>query len=298
MSISSKEFNHYKPLLFSLGYRMLGSVTDAEDLVQETFLKCYQSEISPLNPKAYLCKVMTNLCLDLLKSSQRQREQYIGEWNPVPLATDSLEPSELLIEKESLSIAYLRMMEHLKPDERAVLLLREAFHFPYKEIAQMVNKEVPNCRKLYSRAKAKITTVEAENLSYKQNLDLIEQFISAFQSQQTTKLLQLLSDEVILYTDGGGVVKSALRPIKSPSHIIAFFNGVSKKTVVEYAVSISTLNTQPALIIYINGDIYSVIQFFIKHGEVTEIYMTSNPNKLNHLHSLLPFDKGIHKGDS
>ena len=145
MEITTADYQLFKPLLFSLGYRMLGSVAEAEDMVQETFLKAYQvSEENIKNKKAYLCKMMTNLCLDLLKSARYKREQYVGPWNPEPLFLEKIhdiDPSEMIIQKEGLSIAYLRMMEHLAADERAVLLLREALNFPYSEIANIIEKK-------------------------------------------------------------------------------------------------------------------------------------------------------------
>ncbi|MFA9456507.1 RNA polymerase sigma-70 factor [Halalkalibacter sp. AB-rgal2] len=292
MNISQEEFIKYKPLLFSLGYRMLGSVTDAEDLVQETFLRCYQIDTVQSNLKAYLCKVMTNLCIDLLKSSRYNREQYTGEWNPEPLLVSQDEPSFHAIQKEGLSIAYLRMMEHLSPYERAVLILREAFHLPYQDIAKMIHKQEANCRKLFSRAKTKISSVEAESLSYDQNRILIERFIKAFQTQNIAELLQLLSEDVTLYSDGGGIVKAAIRPIKTHSHVLAFFNGITRKAKKDFRVSIHNLNEQPTIVIYIDDTIYSVISFYIRDQCINEMYMTNNPNKLNHLQPVLTIPKG------
>lgn len=137
MQISNEDYEELKPLLFSLGYRLLGSVTEAEDLVQETFLKAYQLEEElVVNKKAYLCKIMTNNCLDVLKSSRKKREQYIGQWLPEPLLTSRNsfnQPADYVLQTEGLSIAYLLMMEHLTPTERAVFLLRQALEFSYEE---------------------------------------------------------------------------------------------------------------------------------------------------------------------
>src|SRR6478672_7134895 len=140
MQISNEDYQQFKPLLFSIGYRMLGSVAEAEDLVQETFLKAFQIDDQQIeNKKAYLCKVMTNRCLDVLKSARFRREQYVGPWNPEPLLFGSSpDVADIVLQKEGLSIAYLRMMEHLAPDERAVLLLREVFNFTYSEISTIV----------------------------------------------------------------------------------------------------------------------------------------------------------------
>lgn len=184
MQISNEVYQQYKPLLFSIGYRMLGSVVEAEDLVHETFLKIYQVEEDKIeNVKAYLCKMMTNRCIDSLRSSRYKREKYVGPWNPEPLLLEEahgLDPSEVVLQKEGLSIAYLRMMEHLVPDERAALLLREVFDFSYSEIANVLEKKEENCRKIFSRAKQKITSIESESLNYENNKSIINRFIQAF----------------------------------------------------------------------------------------------------------------------
>ena len=145
LQISNEEYQQYKPLLFSIGYRMLGSVVEAEDLVQETFLTAFQIDEQKIeNKKAYFCKIMTNKCLDVLKSARYKREQYIGPWNPEPLSIEKrleLDPSELFLQKEGISIAYLRMMEYLTPDERIALLLRQVLDFPYATISEMLDKK-------------------------------------------------------------------------------------------------------------------------------------------------------------
>ncbi|WP_058309129.1 RNA polymerase sigma-70 factor [Gracilibacillus massiliensis] len=283
MLISNEEYQHYKPLLFSLGYRLLGSVVETEDMLQETFLKASLiNEENIENKKAYLCKMMTNRCLDLLKSSSR-RNDYIGPWNPEPLMLDHLhaiDPSELLLQKEGLSVAYLRMMEHLKPDERAVLLLREVFDFPYAEIANTIEKKEENCRKIFSRAKQKISAVEGESLDYERNKNLVNRFIEAFQKQNTNVLLELISEKVTLFSDGGGKVHAAVRPIESFSNVLAFLFGISKKAPADFQFHVKTVNQQPAILIYMYGKLQSIINFYIQDETINEIYITMNPDKL------------------
>ncbi|WP_313800012.1 RNA polymerase sigma-70 factor [Cytobacillus sp.] len=284
MQISTEEYQLFKPLLFSLGYRMLGSITEAEDLVQETFLKAYQiNEDDIKNKKAYLCKMMTNLCLDLLKSARYKREQYVGPWNPEPLLLEKLhafDPSELIIQKEGLSIAYLRMMEHLTPDERAVLLLREVLDFPYSEIAAIIEKKEENCRKVFSRAKQKISLVEGESLNYEKNKSMITRFIQAFQTQNMDVLLELLSENVKLYSDGGGKVHAAVRPVISVPNVLALLYGVIKKAPEDFYFEVKGVNCQPAIIIYMNGKLQSILSFDIRKDIINEIYITMNPEKL------------------
>ncbi|KGR79411.1 RNA polymerase sigma factor [Ureibacillus manganicus DSM 26584] len=273
----------FKPLLFSISYRMLGSISEAEDIVQETFLKAYQVDMENVeHKKAYLCKIVTNRSLDVLKSARLKREKYIGPWNPEPLVFESNEddPSELLLQKEGLSIAYLRMMEHLTPDERAVLLLREVFEFSYKEIANIVEKSEDNCRKIFSRAKSKISRIEDESLHYERNKSIVNRFIEAFMLQKTEVLLELLSEDVTLYSDGGGIVRAAIRPIFTLQNVTAFIIGLLKKAPKDFTVEVSNVNGQPAIVIYLNGQLSNVVSFLIRNERIEDIYMTLNPNKL------------------
>ena len=284
MQITKEEYQLFKPLLFSLGYRMLGSVADSEDLVQETFLKAYQiSEDDIKNKKAYLCKIMTNLSLDLLKSARYKREHYVGPWNPDPLLLEKLhtfDPSELIIQKEGLSIAYLRIMEHLTPDERAVLLLKEVLDFPYSEIATIIEKKEENCRKIFSRAKKRISLVEGESLNYEKNKSMITRFIQAFQTQNIDDLLEIISENVTLYSDGGGKVHAAIRPIISVPNVLSLLNGVIKKAPENFYFDVKNVNCQPAIMIYMNGKLQSILSFYIRKGKINEIYITMNPDKL------------------
>ncbi|MBZ5751675.1 RNA polymerase sigma-70 factor [Metabacillus rhizolycopersici] len=285
MQISNEDYKQFKPLLFSIGYRMLGSVAEAEDIVQETFLKSYQIDDQKIdNKKAYLCKIMTNRCLDVLKSARYRREHYVGPWNPEPLLLESSpefdDPSEVVLQKEGLSIAYLRMMEHLAPDERAVLLLREIFNFSYLEISNIIEKTEENCRKIFSRAKQKISSIEGESLNYEKNKSIIDRFIQAFQMQNMDALLELISEKVTLYSDGGGKVKAAVRPIESRSNVLAFLYGIIKKAAEDFYFEVKKVNGQPAIVIYMNGKIQSIISFYISNDTINEMYITMNPDKL------------------
>ncbi|MCA1041505.1 RNA polymerase sigma-70 factor [Bacillus infantis] len=284
MQISNEDYVLYKPLLFSLGYRMTGSVSETEDLIQETFLRAYQlPEQLVENKKAYLCRMMTNRCIDFLRSAKVKREQYIGPWNPEPLlqpGDQHNDPSQILMEKEFLSIAYLRMMEHLTPHERAVLLLREAFGFSYAEISRMIEKTEENCRKLFSRSKQKMAKAEGESLDYKKNLSLIQRFILAFQTERTEDLLELISENVTLYSDGGGIVRAAVRPILTRQRVLAFLHGITSNLSDDFQFTLTTANGQPAMVNYMNGRIHSTISFSIFDGQIAEIFITMNPEKL------------------
>ncbi|SOC43272.1 RNA polymerase sigma-70 factor [Ureibacillus acetophenoni] len=284
MQISNDEYKQLKPLLFSISYRMLGSISEAEDIVQETFLKAYQVDMETVeSKKAYLCKMVTNRSLDVLRSARFRREQYIGPWNPEPLLKEldrDDDPLKIFLQKEGLSIAYLRMMEHLTPNERAVLVLREVFEFSYKELANIIEKSEDNCRKIFSRAKSKISRVDGESLHYEKNKSIVNRFIEAFQQQKTDTLLELLSENVTLYSDGGGVVRAAIRPISTLPNVSAFLLGILKKAPEDFAVEVKNVNGQPGIIIYLNGQLSNIISFFIVNERIEDIYMTLNPDKL------------------
>ncbi|CAG9607630.1 RNA polymerase sigma-70 factor [Pseudoneobacillus rhizosphaerae] len=281
MQISNDDYLQYKPLLFSLGYRMLGSVAEAEDLVQDTFLKAYQVNDEKIeNKKAYLCKMMTNRCLDLLKSARHRREQYIGPWNPEPLLLEN-DPSEVIIQKEGLSFAFLRMMEHLSPDERVVLLFKEVYGFSYKEIAIILEKKEEACRKLFSRAKQKMSQIEGESLNYETNASIVYRFIHAFQTQNITALFEIIHENVTLYSDGGGKVNAAIRPIVSLSNVLSLLYGVVKKAPNDFFFEVKNINGQPAIVNHMNNKVQSVISFYIKQDQIQEIYISMNPDKLN-----------------
>jgi RNA polymerase sigma-70 factor, ECF subfamily len=281
VQISNEDYLQYKPLLFSLGYRMLGSVAEAEDLVQDTFLKAYQvNEEKIENKKAYLCKMMTNRCLDLLKSARHRREQYIGPWNPEPLLLEN-DPSEVIIQKEGLSFAFLRMMEHLSPDERVVLLFKEVYGFSYKEIAIILEKKEEACRKLFSRAKQKMSQIEGESLNYETNASIVYRFIHAFQTQNMTALFEIIHENVTLYSDGGGKVNAAIRPIMSLSNVLSLLYGIVKKAPNDFFFEVKNINGQPAIVNHMNNKVQSVISFYIKQDQIQEIYISMNPDKLN-----------------
>lgn len=283
MSVEEELYQKYKPLIFSISYRMLGSVVEAEDIVQETFLTFFQIDANSIsNHKAYLCKIATNLCLDLLKSMRRKREEYIGPWLPEPYIVS--EQEDLVMTKDCLSISYLLLMEMLSPTERAVFLLKEVFAFSYKEISSIVQKTEVNCRKIFTRAKEKIGVDGQETkLNNEQNQGIILEFIHSFQNGDMKKVMELISEDVILYSDGGGIVKAAIRPIFSRNRVIPFLQGVSSKAPNEMSSEIKCVNGQYGVLNVINSVPHSVISFQIEQEKVKTIYIVLNPAKLKHI---------------
>jgi RNA polymerase sigma-70 factor, ECF subfamily len=202
-------FEAHRPLLFSVAYRMLGSRADAEDMLQEAFLRWHQIDTREVrSARAFLVTIITRLCINYMQSAQVRREQYVGPWLPEPLITDS--GSDLLGTPAldgSLSIAFLFLLERLSPTERAVFLLREVFDYEYSEIAEALNQNVANCRQILRRAKQRIAEGKARfNTTTQQREQVLQQFVQTSSDGNIEGLLALLSEDVVLYADGGGKV--------------------------------------------------------------------------------------------
>jgi RNA polymerase sigma-70 factor, ECF subfamily len=251
-----KIFQQYKPLLFSIAYHMLGSVMDAEDCVQEAFLQWYVSEEKETieHPKAYLCTLVTRRCIDRLRSAQTRRETYVGLWLPEPLI-DTNDPSERSELKESLSLAFLLLLERLSPIERAVFLLRQVFDYDYAEIAAIVGKSAENCRQVMHRARlrlpARSNPAPAPHAGQRQ---IFTQFFQAWKNGDMTGLLQVLSDEIVLHADGGGKVRTALYPLYGPNRVARYLLEILQPKVfhgIKIVIRPTVINGQPGLIGYL-----------------------------------------------
>jgi RNA polymerase sigma-70 factor (TIGR02957 family) len=282
----------YKPLLFSLAYRMLGSVTDAEDIVQEAFLTLYKSGSDHIqNMKAYLCKIVTNRCLDLLRSTSKQREVYIGTWLPEPLVTkasDETDPMQSYLQKESVSTAYLLLLQQLSYVERAVFLLREAMQYDYEEIADIVGKSSANCRQIFHRAKRSLSVKyvpdHLDHLDREQTTNLVEQFIYALASGDAGQIMKFLSTDAVLFTDGGGKVFAPPQPLHGHKRISNFVTGFSKNLHGSLTYRMAMVNGLPGIVVYMDGKAQSVISLQIKDGHIINLYGVANPDKLTHVH--------------
>ncbi|MBD1371248.1 RNA polymerase sigma factor SigJ [Hazenella sp. IB182357] len=290
-------YQAYYPLLFSIGYRMTGSVMDTEDLIQDTIFKAIQSVEWKVieNKQAYLCKMLSRRCLDYLKSATKQRETYIGEWLPEPILYNESNdfPEQKLEEKESIGFAYLHMLEKLTATERVVFLLREVFQHEYQEIADVVNKSEVNCRKVYSRAKAKLHNIERDPLiDHRQNQQLIHQFISALNIGDEIKLSQLLADDVVIYSDGGGKVMAATRPINNLSRVLPFLLGIVRKTR-DYTYEIKVINGQPGVLFFRDEQLVSVCQYTWINQQIKQLHFLLNPDKLRYIATQLETSKFI-----
>lgn len=283
------EFEEYRRLLFSIAYRMTGSVMDSEDIVQDAYVR-YQSvdQNTIENPKAYLTKIATRLALNYLTSASVQRETYLGPWLPEPvLGADQpvlARPSRAVSDFDSISMAFMVLLENLTPAERAVFILRGVFDYPYDEIAEILEKSETACRKLFSRAK---TYVTANRPRFKaqpsEHQHLLEQFVAASASGDLDGLTQLLTEEATLWVDSGGRVRgAATRPVIGREAIARFLiEGGARFTPVGASGSISEINGLPALLV---RDAEGAPSFFasieVKDGKIDKFWATVNPDKL------------------
>lgn len=248
-------FQEYKPLLFSIAYSMLGSIMDAEDCMQEAFLQWYATDQQETieNHKAYLCTLVTRRSIDRLRAAHTQRETYVGLWLPEPLI-ETADPSYLTELSESLSMAFLLLLERLSPIERAVFLLRQVFDYDYTEIATIVSKSAENCRQIMHRARRHLPT--RRNLPQTppdQQQQVFMQFLQASINGDMDGLLHMLAEEIVLHTDSGGKVKAARNPLYGPDHVARYLLGLKQKflSLFQLALRPMLVNGQPGLIGYL-----------------------------------------------
>jgi RNA polymerase sigma-70 factor (ECF subfamily) len=282
MKSSTEGFTAARPLLFSIAYRMLGSVMDAEDVVQDAFLRWQQADQTEVQvPQAWLTTVVTRLAINRLRSARSQRETYVGPWLPEPLVTvpDSSGQVELA---ESLSMAFLVLLERLTPVERAVFLLHEVFDLEYAEIATIVGKTEANCRQLVSRARKRIgdgpTRFEADP---SQAAQLAERFQAAAAGGDLDGLVGLLAEDITLFADGGGKVPgAALQPVHGPQAVARLVISRTRAAPADRIVRVVQVNGEAGAVIYSAGEPRSTLVFEIRGGRIQTIYVIANPDKL------------------
>ncbi len=276
-------FDQHRPLLFGIAYRMLGSVMDAEDAVQETWLRWQRAAPPEVTaPKTYLATIITRLCLDQLRAARTRREQYIGPWLPEPLIGDSVPATDAsTLAAESLSLAFLVLLESLTPVERAVFLLHDVFGFEFTEIAPIVDKQSANCRQIARRAR---TALDARQSRFEptgpQQQQLLAQFIHACTTGDLQGLIALLTADVTLWSDGGGVVQAARNPIYSAAKVAALLLGILRKAPTAMQLRTGVINGQPGLLVYHQGAPLGVVVIEPHDGLISAIRLVVNPHKL------------------
>jgi len=281
-------FTSTRPLLFSIAYRMLGSVADAEDLVQDAYLRWQEANEDEIrSPRAYLTTIVTRLAINQLRSARVQRETYVGTWLPEPLVTEHVpDVSEHVELAESLSMAFLLLLERLSPTERAVLLLHDVFDFDYSEISRIVDKTEANCRQLLTRAKKHIGSSQARfDVDPAQAERLMQRFTEAASVGNVDGLVGMLADDITLWADGGGKARgAAVKPIHGSAKVARFIVGVIDRFVPEErTMQRAEINGQPGFIVYVGGKPLAALILDIVDDRIRSIYAIGNPDKLQSL---------------
>ena len=287
MNQSSAIFNQHRPRLMGIAYRMLGSRSDAEDILQDAYVRWIQSDTSTLrSPEAWLVTMVTRLSIDYLRRAKRERELYVGQWIPEPWVTDHAPPAEQPIELASdISIAFLMVLERLSPEERATFLLKEIFDFEYVEIAQMVGKSQEACRQLVHRAKERARQDRPRfEVSREAHRRLLERFIEAARSGDQGKLKALFAEDITLTGDGGGKVPSVLKPLHGADRVAKLFYAVQRKFGDRMDFDIVEINQSPGILRYMDGNLESATSFVTDGLHILDIFVVRNPEKLSFIH--------------
>jgi RNA polymerase sigma-70 factor, ECF subfamily len=289
-SIRLATFDQYRSLLFSIAYRMLGSVADAEDMLQETFIRWQQAANDNIDsPRAFLVTIVSRLCINHLQSARVQREEYVGQWLPEPIVTDpGSDPLAIIKVDESLSMAFLVLLERLTPVERAVFLLREVFEYEFSEIAAVLGQSEVNCRQILRRARQHVSAMRPRfKVSSKKQNDLLQRFLEAMGTGDMEGLVALLSSDVVLHSDGGGKAIAVPNLIHGADNVARGILGGFRKLLPKTLVRrLARINGEPGVVSYLDGKPYSVFTLDAVDGRVRAIYILTNPEKLSHLAEL------------
>ncbi len=287
---ASKDETDLRPLMFSIAYRMTGSVAEAEDLVQEAFFRmgrARQSGVMVGSPKAYLAATTTRLAINHLRSARVRRESYVGTWLPEPVVADLAgSPDQMAELSDSLSMAFLLLLESLAPVERAVFLLREVFDYPYEDIAQVVGKSEVNCRQIFARARHRIGGQQARyQASRQQSEALVRSFLAAARGGDIGQLVVLLAEDAAFYGDGGGKATATRQPVigrdRVATFVVALFERAMRLGITLEPVPV---NGGPGIITHDGrGQVVSVLSLEVLGGVVQTVRAIVNPDKLQHL---------------
>ncbi|MET9248482.1 RNA polymerase sigma-70 factor [Nonomuraea sp. NPDC003709] len=290
-------FEDHRSLLTGVAYRILGSAADAEDVVQEAWLRWSGvDETTVEEPKAYLVRVTSRLAIDRLRWAKSRRESYVGPWLPEPISTapDVAEHAELA---ESVELALLLVLETLSPLERAVFVLREAFDLPFSEIAEIIGRAEPATRQLARRARDHVRDRRPRfDVDRQERRRITERFISASAEGDLDGLIELFASEVTMVSDGGGKARAALRvitgadnvsrwllSINTPANIAAFMASIGMAGISDLSIGLATMNNAPAMVISAGGRVITVASLLISDGKIDTIYLIANPEKIAHL---------------
>jgi RNA polymerase sigma-70 factor (ECF subfamily) len=280
-------FEAARPRLLGLAYRMLGTLADAEDAVQEAFLKWHAADHGTiLNPDAWLTTVTSRLALDRLRAAQRRREDYIGPWVSEPLVLEP-GPEETALRTESLTLGFLALLDRLAPVERAVFLLADVFGVPFAEIAEVVGKTPAACRQIASRARARVRT-DAPRFSANPDRRVIEEFLVAVAMGDIDAVIERLAPDARCISDGGAHKRAARRPVVGADRVARFFVNLGRRYGPHASFAMATINSCPGLIVTMDGGVEMAAAFDVVDGQISSIWAVRNPDKLAHLVEAVP----------
>jgi RNA polymerase sigma-70 factor (ECF subfamily) len=285
---ASDLYGDLRPRAFAIAYQMLGSVGEAEDVVQEAFLRLHktlQRDEEITSPRAYVATLVTRLAIDQLHSARVRRERYVGEWLPEPVVTDPT-PAEHAEIVDSLSLAFLVLLESLSPQQRAAFLLREVFEYPYPEVAEIIGTDVDSARHLVSRARTNLREKRPRyHASRRQRADLAQRFFAAAEQGDLPALEALLAQDVAMHADGGGKVPAAARPVIGRVRVArTLLAGMSVLARRGARLEVSEVNGQPgAVALDAQGRLVGVVALDIAEGQIQTLHSIANPDKLQHL---------------
>jgi RNA polymerase sigma-70 factor (TIGR02957 family) len=280
--MSDDAFERHRRLLFTVAYEMLGSGSDAEDVVQETWLRWADIDHAAVrDPRAYLVRIVTRQALNRLRTLARRREDYVGEWLPEPLVTSPDVAADVEL-AESVSIAMLTVLERLGPAERAVFVLREVFDTPYDEIAEAVGKSPAAVRQIAHRARGHVAARRARvSVSPTERQEAVDRFLAAIRDGDLQGLLDVLAPDVVVVADGGGLVPAARRPVQGAERVAGLL--IRGLRAVQFEAATVWLNGSPAIRIDAGGGLNAAVSVTVENGRITNIYAIANPHKLARL---------------
>jgi RNA polymerase sigma-70 factor, ECF subfamily len=281
-------FEPYRPLLFAIAYRMLGSAVDAEDAVQDAFLRWHHARAAGVviqNPKAWLTATVTNRCLDELGSARAKRETYVGPWLPEPLVAGSTpDVAEQVADLDSLSMAFLVLLETLTPKERAAFLLHDVFGYPFGEIAAMLGEAEATCRQSAKRARTRLAERRPRFAADPEERErLTERFIGAISTGDVAGLAAVLAHDVTVWSDGGGKVTAARKPVVGRDKVATFLTRIAQGRPPSTVFAPCVVNGHPGFLTIVDGRPFNATALDVADGVVRAVYIVVNPDKLRHL---------------
>ncbi len=289
--MTAEEFEELRPLLFSIAYRILGSVSEAEDAVQETWLRYHASTTPPISLKSFLAAIVTRVSIDVLRSARVRRETYVGHWLPEPLLTDGestayADPEHAAELADSVSMAALLVLERLSPEQRAVFVLHDVFGFPFAEIADVVGRTEATCRQLASRARRHMDEERSRfDVDRRERDELAARFLDALTAGDVESLREVLAADVAVYGDGGGKAPQWMRVVSGLDKVARMFAGLARRFAGSgLRVEPHEVNGQPGAVLRdAEGRVINVLSLDVLDGRIQVIRSVINPDKLHHI---------------